>query len=332
MCSEQVGQRQGEGKLLSCFHVACRDCLLENIRADNNLINCVLCQKSTAVPNGQVTHLPNAVTLTDWRGIGAASGGDGTANGAAARAVVLCDTCEEEEGDDAVSSKAGIAEHFCEDCCWSLCSECGRRHSKGRATRSHRLVSLTEAHSKASEDNGSARNCPIHPKRQLSWYCKRCNEFCCHRCLDTGAHCDKASHVVVDNEEEAKEVKSRLTGIRSEESCGEEKDAGDCFQKVQVELAAVEDKISAINKHTLSVSEKVNEFFSAQMDKVTARRDQLLQELDKDLWRKLKTMEDEKVRLMEWSRTLETITKLESPLSVAQMDQYDVLVTRKVDL
>ena len=52
-------------------------------------------------------------------------------------------------------------------------------------------------------------------------------------------------------EEEANEVKSRLTGIRSEESCGEEKD--DCFQKVQVELAAVEDEISAINNLSTGV-------------------------------------------------------------------------------
>ena len=91
----------------------------------------------------------------------------------------------------------------------------------------------------------------------------------------------------------------------------------------------MEKKISAINENTRSVSEKVNEFFSAQMDKVTARRDQLLQELDEDSWGKLKILEYEKRRLMEWSRTLETMTKLESRFSIMRMDQYDVLVTRK---
>ena len=274
VCCVSCGGAGRRLKLVSCLHSVCVACLEENIHRDG-YIKCPKCFSKTPVSLAfPLTHLPDSYPKQH---------GDET--GASATNVqVMCDDCADDEH----------ATARCDDCGVNLCSAHAVSHPLFRATRNHKLTSLSTEQQETPTERGSIQHyCAVHPRQVLSRYCVQCNQLACQKCMDTGAHRDTdTQHQVLSIEAAAQKMRETVEGSIS--SC-----ISDSEGVISSALGKVHAEISTVNDDAEFASKEITEQFNLLKKVMEAREKTLLDEVDRQKNGKLVQLEAQVCRLQD---------------------------------
>ena len=72
---------------------------------------------------------------------------------------------------------------FCKNCAGSLCDTCTETHRTTALFRTHLVISRTQSVVRTHGPAKIAQECPRHKGKELSAYCKACDDACCIQCL-----------------------------------------------------------------------------------------------------------------------------------------------------
>ena len=124
ICCERFDEEKLCPRLLSCGHSFCSNCLEKMFK--EYAISCPTCRCVVSVQAG-VTGLPKNFALLDVLQAIPLTTADGNAD------LRLCEVCDDEKHP---------ATSCCLDCKEDMCKDVARWHTRQKATRDHRVVSL----------------------------------------------------------------------------------------------------------------------------------------------------------------------------------------------
>ena len=163
ICCERFDEEKLCPRLLSCGHSFCSSCL-EKLFLEY-AINCPTCRRVVSVPAG-VTGLPKNFALLDVLQATPQTPADGNGD------FRLCEVCDDEKHP---------ATSCCLDCREDMCKDVARWHTRQKATREHRVVSLKEI--KANPNLATTPLfCPEH-NEQYRFFDEECNHVVCRDCV-----------------------------------------------------------------------------------------------------------------------------------------------------
>ena len=167
-------------KQLQCFHVCCKACLEPLVLRDQHGLSlcCPNCRHSTLLPANGVSGLRPAFHVHHLFEIQDAlqkvkQGQEGQ--------KTLCEKCQKKE-----------ANGFCRDCGKFVCEACIEIHKTWEEYTSHKLISLEQLKSDATEIVTPTKKtlyCSKHPGKELDLFCESDQELICQHCI-VSAHRD----------------------------------------------------------------------------------------------------------------------------------------------
>ena len=108
---------------------------------------------------------------------------------------------------------------ICSECRMLLCEACTEAHRRAVKTQEHEYYLVSEMRSSAGNTPTvmfeEDENCPVHPTKLLTYYCRREGELMCEECVN-GKHANH-DHVQIDDallEEERRGLKDVLPDIQ----------------------------------------------------------------------------------------------------------------------
>ena len=158
-------------KLLPCLDLICADCLKDLLTATTpnpsgrkKDVQCPNCKATISVPL-RVEELPSDIYTARLIEV------------LNSKSNLKCQNCSKDAALYAICSKCKIL----------LCEVCTEAHKRAIKTQKHELLLVNEMRSSAGaiptvlfeEDE----NCPIHPTKLLTFYCKREGELLCEQCV-----------------------------------------------------------------------------------------------------------------------------------------------------
>ena len=180
ICLEQYK----DPKLLSCFHVFCKQCLerLVQKRDGQSVLQCPNCRRTTALPLRGVSGLQS----------------DFHAN----HLFEIQDTLaklKESQKSQCEKCKKSTATGFCQDCGKFVCDKCIEIHQMWEDIANHQIVTMQDLQANAASlvpPKKKVLYCPQHEEKLLEIYCETCNTLICSNCtirLHQGHQYDVAS-------------------------------------------------------------------------------------------------------------------------------------------
>ena len=161
-------------KMLNCFHVFCKDCLLRLVVQDRQgqlSLCCPTCRRSTLLPpTTSVSGLQSAFHIHHLFEI------QDALEKMKEPQKVQCEKCKK------VSRPATS---FCRDCGQFICATCSDVHANWEEFSSHGVVSMDQLKgdvSKRVPPKKVTHFCPKHKDQELRLYCETCEELICHDC------------------------------------------------------------------------------------------------------------------------------------------------------
>ena len=161
-------------KLLQCFHMFCKDCLQSLVLQDQHgkSLRCPKCLRSTLLPVNGVSDLQSAFHihhLFDIRDalVNVKHGQEGH--------KAQCKKCKRRE-----------ANGFCRDCGKFVCEVCIEMHQTWEELLTHKVISLDELNSNATEMVPLAKKtlyCSKHLGKELDLFCETDQELICRDCI-----------------------------------------------------------------------------------------------------------------------------------------------------
>ena len=162
-------------KLLQCFHVFCKDCLeplMQQTEQHGLSLRCPTCRCSTHPPTTGVSGLQSAFHIHHLFEIRDAlqkvkQGQEGQ--------KTQCEKCKKRE-----------AKGFCHDCGKLICEACIVVHQTWEEFSTHKVISLEQLKSKATEMVPLATKtfyCSKHPEKELDLFCETDQELICRDCI-----------------------------------------------------------------------------------------------------------------------------------------------------
>ena len=161
-------------KLLQCFHVFCKDCLEPLVLQDEHgqSLRCPNCRRSTLLPANSVSGLQPAFHVHHLFEIQDAlqkvkQGQEGQ--------KTQCEKCKKRE-----------AIGFCRDCGKFVCEACIEVHQTWEDFATHKVISLEQLESNATEMVPPTRKtlcCSKHPGKELDLFCETDQELICQHCI-----------------------------------------------------------------------------------------------------------------------------------------------------
>ena len=118
--------------------------------------------------------------------------------------------CENEVDTNTATSK-------CLECDFHLCGDCTAVHRKQRATKNHKIVSLTEL-KKGGAGLEQKRYCSAHLKEEVILYCRTCQEVICRDCTIVTHKQHDYVFIKDVREELSKRMKEMSAGVETKES------------------------------------------------------------------------------------------------------------------
>ena len=161
-------------KLLQCFHVFCKDCLeplvLRNLHGLS--LRCPNCRRSTIISANGVSGLQPAFHVHHLFEIKDAlqkvkQGLEGQ--------KTKCEKCKKRE-----------VNGFCRDCGKFVCEVCMEVHQTWEEYSTHKVISLEQLKSDATEMIPPAKKilyCSKHPGKELDLFCETDQELICQHCI-----------------------------------------------------------------------------------------------------------------------------------------------------
>ena len=263
---------QGRGKLISCLHCLCLECVEGNIEFDGS-IHCPACgQKTTAKPGQSLLlSLPDAYPEPKL-----GSEPSVELEGCMACDLLLCDECAE----------SSLALSTCQDCSLNLCEAHAKAHPLFRRTLNHSITPLAKSSPAAGTGTvavgtahpascvSACRQCAVHPSHNVSRFCLSCDCLLCNQCMLRSTHLQHRDSVLSIDEAAAKmrvAVSENLSSLSSSS-------AGSSLAST---LEKVKGAICRLNEDTEGASKKVTDYCEKVLESVKRREKELLDELDK---------------------------------------------------
>ena len=163
-----------EPKLLLCFHVFCKECLLQLMTQDEQgqfRLRCPTCRQSTILPsNSGVSSLQPAFHIHHLLEIQEAL------EKVSDPEKVVCEKCVK---------TPRIATNFCRDCGKFICDMCSTTHSEWEEFSDHEVVSFERVQSNVKQLVSPKKiilYCQQHKGMKLDLYCETCGELICLHC------------------------------------------------------------------------------------------------------------------------------------------------------
>ena len=190
-------------KVLPCLHLICVKCLkdlLSTIAPNSNVckkdLQCPSCKETISVPLNAEELVSDVYT-------------ERLVEVLSSKSNLKCQNC----------FKDSLVYAICTNCRVLLCEACTEAHKRAVKTQEHELYLVSKMRSSAGKTPTvmfeEDKHCPVHPKKLLTFYCRREGELLCEECV-SGKH---ANHdpVEIDDEllkEERGELEDVLPDIR----------------------------------------------------------------------------------------------------------------------
>ena len=242
-------------KYLSCYHSYCEKCLVGmqcHSATAPARITCPECRKDTVVPPEGVKELPNNFfinRLVDEFILKRKVEGEED---------VKCDNCDE---DDFIVS-------YCPDCSFFLCQVCNEAHKRGKRSRGHGIVPLTELRSNKDVSLVAKVKVPMCKEHdyELKHYCETCEELVCLYCT-TKEHSDHSHNTVKKMADKHRNELQKITSPVEEMIKG----LSDAHRNIDNVKKKVRQQGDEVDK-------KIDEHYNALIQKLTKQKEQLKQQ------------------------------------------------------
>ena len=157
-------------KLLSCFHVFCKECLESLVLQEEgqSILRCPNCRRATAVPPQGVSGLQSDFHAHHLFEI------KNTLTKAKEPQKTRCEKC-----------KKSTATGFCRDCGKFICEKCTEVHQMWEALATHQIVTMQDIQADTATlipPKKKVIYCPKHKGKKIKIYCETCNELICSNC------------------------------------------------------------------------------------------------------------------------------------------------------
>ena len=182
-----------EPKLLSCFHVFCKQCLERLVQKQDgqSILQCPNCRHTTALPLQGVSGLQSDFHANHLFEI------QDTLAKVKEPQKTQCEKC-----------KKSTATGFCRDCGKFVCDKCTEIHQMWEDFANHQIVTMQAVQADAASlipPKKKVLYCQKHKEKLLEIYCETCNELICNNCtirLHQGHQYDVASDTFAKHKQE----------------------------------------------------------------------------------------------------------------------------------
>ena len=180
-------------KLLSCFHVFCKQCLECLVQKQDGqlILQCPSCRRTTALPLQGVSGLQSDFHANHLFEI------QDTLAKVKEPQKTQCEKC-----------KKSTATGFCRDCGKFVCDKCTEIHQMWEDFANHQIVTMQDVQADAASlipPKKKVLHCQKHKEKLLEIYCETCNELICNNCtirLHQGHQYDVASDTFAKHKQE----------------------------------------------------------------------------------------------------------------------------------
>ena len=304
-----------EPKQLPCLHSFCLHCLegIQRTSGRHDMITCPECRRESQVPGGNLKDLPTNFRINSLLDVLAIRECDSTG--------VKCGNCD----------KRRVESFNCFQCCSFWCDECIIGHNIIRANKDHRVLALKEFEYQDIE-NVLKRPAfcprPGHEKKELEFFCKKCQETVCSSCVVT-AH---DGHVKVLLEEAANESKLQvMSAIESRKAK---------VQKMRNKISKIDEDCHNIEAKVAKVKRSAQQFAESMIAVIEAKKQQIIAEADHEAQQSLQRLRVQRIDIENKVKNIETavgksetLIKRSTNAELAQIDKtLSTIIPNEVDI
>ena len=252
-------------KLLQCFHVFCKDCLEPLVLRDQHglSLRCPNCRRSTLIPANGVSGLQPAFHVHHLFEIKDAlqkvkQGLEGQ--------KTKCEKCKKRE-----------VNGFCRDCGKFVCEVCMEIHQTWEEYSTHKVISLEQLKSDATEMVPPAKKtlyCSKHPGKELDLFCETDQELICRDCI-VKTHRDHLYDLVSEAFPKHRDIiASHLEPVRQQLSTVNKavQDLGTAQDQIMGQRATIEADIETKIMHLHEALEVRKTELIGQLDQMTQQK------------------------------------------------------------
>ena len=304
-----------EPKQLPCLHSFCLHCLegIQRTSGRHDIITCPECRRESQVPGGNLKDLPTNFRINSLLDVLAIR--DCSSTG------VKCGNCD----------KRRVESFYCFQCCSFWCDECIIGHNIIRANKEHRVLALKEFEYQDIE-NVLKRPAfcprPGHEKKELEFFCKKCQETVCSSCVVT-AH---DGHVKVLLEEAANEKKLQvMSAIESRKAK---------VQKMRNKISKIDEDCHNIEAKVAKVKRSAQQFAESMIAVIEAKKQEIIAEADHEAQQSLQRLRVQRIDIENKVKNIETavgksetLLKRSTNAELAQIDKtLSTIIPKEVDI
>ena len=277
------------------------------------MITCPECRRESQVPGGNLKDLPTNFRINSLLDVLAIRECDSTG--------VKCGNCD----------KRRVESFNCFQCCSFWCDECIIGHNIIRANKDHRVLALKEFEYQDIE-NVLKRPAfcprPGHEKKELEFFCKKCQETVCSSCVVT-AH---DGHVKVLLEEAANESKLQvMSAIESRKAK---------VQKMRNKISKIDEDCHNIEAKVAKVKRSAQQFAESMIAVIEAKKQEIIAEADHEAQQSLQRLRVQRIDIENKVKNIETavgksetLLKRSTNAEFVQIDKtLSTIIPKEVDI
>ena len=304
-----------EPKQLPCLHSFCLHCLegIQRTSGRHDIITCPECRRESQFPGGNLKDLPTNFRINSLLDVLAIR--DCSSTG------VKCGNCD----------KRRVESFYCFQCCSFWCDECIIGHNIIRANKEHRVLALKEFEYQDIENvlkRPAFCSRPGHEKKELEFFCKKCQETVCSSCVVT-AH---DGHVKVLLEEAANEKKLQvMSAIESRKAK---------VQKMRNKISKIDEDCRNIEAKVAKVKRSAQQFAESMIAVIEAKKQEIIAEADHEAQQSLQRLRVQRIDIENKVKNIETavgksetLIKRSTNAELAQIDKtLSTIIPKEVDI
>ena len=304
-----------EPKQLPCLHSFCLHCLegIQRTSGRHDMITCPECRRESQVPGGNLKDLPTNFRINSLLDVLAIRECDSTG--------VKCGNCD----------KRRVESFYCFQCYSFWCDECITGHNIIRANEEHRVLALKDFEDQDIEvvlKRPAFCSRPGHEKKELEFFCKKCQETVCSSCVVT-AH---DGHVKVLLEEAANESKLQvMSAIESRKAK---------VQKMRNKISKIDEDCHNIEAKVAKVKRSAQQFAESMIAVIEAKKQEIIAEADHEAQQSLQRLRVQRIDIENKVKNIETavgksetLIKRSTNAELAQIDKtLSTIIPKEVDI